>query len=73
MNMQVTFKSGAQVTVDAEDFSTGRSTVTGELRELKWTTPEEYAAKLCYLNLDEVAAIVRVENGSDSPSGTVGG
>ena len=62
MQMQITFKSGTQVTVDVEDFSIGRSNMSGELRELKWTTPDQFVAKLAYLNLDEVSAIVRVED-----------
>lgn len=62
MRMQITLKSGTQVTVDVEDFNIGRSNLDGDLVELKWTTPPERIAKLCYVRLDEIAAIVRLED-----------
>jgi hypothetical protein len=58
--MQITFKSGAQIEVDVEDFTVRRRAVSGELAELKWTTPHDFTAKLAYANLDEIAAIVRL-------------
>jgi hypothetical protein len=61
--MQITFKSGAQIEVDVEDFAIGRSPVSDRLVSLKWTTPETYTAKLGYLgDLDDIAAIVRIED-----------
>lgn len=58
MRMQITFKSGAQIEVDVEEFSTGRSSVTDKLVKLHWTTPADCTAKLHTIDLGDIAAVV---------------
>jgi hypothetical protein len=72
MKMQITFKSGAQIVVDVETFSTGRSQLTNELTSLNWTTPPSWTAKLHTVTLAEVVAVVAIEpkeSDSDAPQG----
>lgn len=56
--MQITFKSGTQVEVDATEFTTTRSPITGELTKINWTTPDGWTTKLHTVDVGEVAAIV---------------
>jgi hypothetical protein len=55
--MVVTLRSGVQITVDVEKFSTGGSPVGGHLRQLKWTQPENPEVELNWVDLAEVAAV----------------
>ena len=65
MKMQVTFKSGAQITVDADEVTTGRQP-TGDLTKLAWTTPDDWVTKLHTLDVREVVAVVMLrEAGAD--------
>lgn len=57
MKMVITLKSGVQIKADVEDCTIGRSPVFGELRELKWTLPEEPDVKIGWLDINEVAAV----------------
>lgn len=57
MKMVITFKGGAQVRVDATDFTSGRNPVTDQLTSLKWTTPDGWTAKLHTIEVDEIVAI----------------
>lgn len=61
MKLEITFKSGAQVTVEVSEFSSKRSTISGDLTELNWTTPNEWARKLHSINLTEIACLVAVD------------
>lgn len=61
MRMQITLKSGAQIEADVSEFTTKRNPITGDLTKLEWRTPDGHAAKLNYLDLKEVAAIVAVK------------
>ena len=58
MRMQITFKSGAQIEVDVEEFTTGRSPLNNELVKLNWTTPADAAAKLHTIEIDDIVAVV---------------
>ena len=58
MKMRVFLKSGADFTVDVEEFTTKRNQMSGELTSMNWTTPENWKAKLHTLQLEEVAAVV---------------
>jgi hypothetical protein len=58
VRMQITFKGGAQVEVDAGEWTTARNQITGELTKMDWTTPGGWTAKLHTINLGEVVAIV---------------
>jgi hypothetical protein len=65
--MQITFKSGAQIKVDVDKFTVGTSSVTDRLTSLRWTTPRGWSSKLSYLaSLDDIAAIVTVDDGMES-------
>ena len=57
MKIVITLKSGVQIKADVEDCTIGKSPVFGELRELKWTTTEQPAVKLGWLDINEVAAV----------------
>ena len=57
MKMVVTLKSGIQIKADVEEFTTGRSPVFGELRELKWTSTERPEVRISWLAIGEVAAV----------------
>lgn len=66
MKMEITFKGGAQIIVDASEFQVIRSAM-GEFRKLSWNTPDDFTRKLCYADIDEIAAIVRIyEDGDDA-------
>jgi hypothetical protein len=56
--VEIVFKSGAIVTVDATELTWNRNKMTGELVGLEWTTPEGAKRKLSHINLAEVAAVV---------------
>lgn len=70
MRMQITFKSGAQITVDVDEFSTGRSPATNELTRFGWTTPDAWTARLHTITLSEVAAIVAIRPDAEPSSPT---
>lgn len=61
MKLQITFKSGAQTTVDVKEFSTKGSLVGDAIAELNWTTPRGWNCKLHYVDLNEIACLVAVE------------
>jgi hypothetical protein len=61
--MQITFKNGAQIEVDTTEINTRRNPVSDDLIALNWKTPPDFTAKLLYLrDLDDIAAIVRLED-----------
>jgi hypothetical protein len=55
--MVVTLKSGVQIKAEVEEFSTGTSSLFGELRTLAWTESERAAVRLNWLDRGEVAAV----------------
>lgn len=55
---QIVLKSGAEVVAELEDVKTTRNTMSGELTEMTWTTPEGWRTKLHTIQLDQIAAIV---------------
>ncbi len=57
MKMVITLKNGVQIKADVEDYTIGRSPMVGELRELKWTSPERPNVKIGWLDLAQVAAV----------------
>lgn len=60
--MQLTFKSGAQIVVDVEEFTVGTDRYTDALTSLKWQTPAGAKAELNYLaNLGAIDAIVTLK------------
>ncbi len=61
MKLEITFKSGAQVTVDVTEFSTKRNQVSNTYAELNWTTPNDWARKLHSVDMTEIACLVAVE------------
>lgn len=60
MRIQITFKSGAKVEADVENFTVKRTAVTNVLRGLDWDLPNDWLQELHYVDLAEVAAIVAV-------------
>lgn len=68
MKMQITFRSGAQITVDVTEFSTGRSPVTNRLASLKWKTPDGATSWLHGIyDLEDIAAIVGIDGPESIP------
>jgi hypothetical protein len=55
-HLQITLRSGVQVTADATTVTTGRSPMNGELTKLEWD--QSGATRLVWVRLEEVAAIV---------------
>ena len=74
MKMRLILRSGAQVDVDVTEFTVKRNRFDGSFVGLDWTTPVGYAAKLSFVRLEEVAAIVTLaevgDDGDEPASGT---
>lgn len=62
MKAQITFKSGAQITVDIDAIETSRHRVTGKLTEMQWVTPDGWTAKLHTVDIEEIVAIVALKD-----------
>jgi hypothetical protein len=62
MKLEITFKSGAQVTVDVTEFSTKRSQISNTYGELNWTTPKDWTRKLHSVDLEQIACLIAVED-----------
>jgi hypothetical protein len=56
--LQITFKSGAQVTVDCIELKTERNKLNGQLLSLEWMAPAGWKSKLHTVSVDEVACLV---------------
>jgi hypothetical protein len=67
MRIEITFRSGAQITADVEEFSGSWSVIKGDLRSLKWTTPDDWTRKLHRIELSEVVGIVAVRGEVGQP------
>lgn len=59
MKLEITFKSGVQVSVDVSKFTTKRAGT--ELTEMEWTTPQRWSRKLHSIDLTQVVCIVAVD------------
>ena len=57
--LEITFKSGAQITVQSKTWST-KVNLHGELTSLEWETPDGAKRKLVRVNLDNIDAIVEL-------------
>lgn len=55
--MVVTLRSGTQLRIDVDSFSTGSAPLSGNLQQLKWSRATGATNELNWLNLDEVAAV----------------
>ena len=53
--MVVTLRSGVQIKMDVDEFSTGHSPIGGDLRSLKWSGTSD--TELNWLDLSEVVAV----------------
>ena len=56
MRLQITLKSGAQIEADVEDWTFQRMPT-----RLTWVTPDNAKQRLVHVDMDQVAAIVRVK------------
>jgi len=56
--LEIHLKSGSVLTVDATDVSTKRNTMSGELVEVNWVTPNGAKRKLHAINLEDITALV---------------
>jgi phage-related protein len=57
MRLQITLKSGAQIEADVDDWMFQN----GAVKRLTWVTPENAKQRLVHVDMDQVAAIVRVK------------
>lgn len=57
--MRVYLKGGCEFTVEVTEYKTERDPFSGNLTRLKWTARDKAKSRLTYVNLNEVAAIVR--------------
>jgi hypothetical protein len=57
MRLQITLKSGAQIEADVDDWTFQN----GAVKRLTWVTPENAKQRLVHVDMDQVAAIVRVK------------
>ena len=65
MQIEITLKSGAQITADVEEFTTSVNRL-GDVVGIKWTTPPDSTRKLVDVDLTQIAAIVRVGGVEDT-------
>lgn len=61
MQMELILNSGAKVTVDVDDMTLERNNFSKELTKLKWTNPEKAERALMYVRLEDVSAIVLID------------
>lgn len=61
MRAQITLKSGAQIEVDVTELSTTRDKYSAELTHMEWATPDGWRRKLHTIAIDEIVAIVLIE------------
>ncbi len=61
--MEIHLRSGQSFQVDVEDITTRSHGV----RELAWTTPDDWARRLHHVDMDQVAAIIAVRDGEPVP------
>lgn len=59
--LEITFKSGAQVTVDVTEVTLETGAVDNRDRKLTWTTPAGAKRRLFKLDLESVDALVTIE------------
>lgn len=57
MIMILTMRGGAQLSIPVDKFETGRSPLDGSLTKLNWTRPAGADTRLCWVDLDQIAAI----------------
>jgi hypothetical protein len=62
VKMQILFKNGSTITVDAEEISSERSILDGSISRLNWTTPTGWVAKLHRIELSQILAIVALRD-----------
>lgn len=62
MLIEITFKSGAQVVFDADEFTVQRSPAISGTKGIEWSTPDDFSRKLLDVDLGEIVAIVRIGN-----------
>ena len=66
MKIQVTFKSGAQIEFEVDEFSTGRDSLTRDLTAVNWKTPANWTRRLHTIEVEEIIAIVAIREPEDA-------
>jgi hypothetical protein len=68
MRIQITFKSGAQIKIDADDITWNHNSLTNEIVEYSIIHPADARLdsfnKLLYMQPDEIIAMVRMRDDS---------
>jgi hypothetical protein len=67
MKIQVTFKSGAQIEFEVDEFSTGRDHLTRDLISVNWKTPDNWTRRLHTIEVEEIVAIVAIRDDQVTP------
>lgn len=58
MRIELLFRNGARVEADVDDVTTERHRVTNALASASWNTPPDWTAKLQWVDLSEILAVV---------------
>jgi hypothetical protein len=58
VKLEITFKSGAQVSVDVADWTLTKN--GSDLDKLEWTTPDKGRRRLVRADLNEIVCVVEV-------------
>jgi len=65
VKMRLIFRSGAHTDVDVTEYTVKRNRIDNRFVGLDWVTPGSFAAKLSYVRLDEIAAVVTIAEPGD--------
>lgn len=59
MKMRVYLKGGGNFAIEVTEFTVTRNPITEEISSLEWKYPQKHKSRLSYMNLREVAAVIR--------------
>jgi hypothetical protein len=59
--LEIVFRSGAVIRVDATEVSVTTGQLEGDLRKIAWTTPDGAKRRLLRAQLDRIDALVEIE------------
>lgn len=66
-SVEITLKSGNVIIADASEFSVQRNALLG-IVGVKWKTPEEAERALMHIDVDQIAAVVFVDEKKEAPT-----
>ena len=72
MKMRIIFKSGVEVTTEVNEFTIGRSRLTGALEELSWKYNTDTEVIMKYVDPSEVVCVLRITDDNDQDAEAAG-